>query len=215
MPAEARGTPDLKNIHINSHPSLNLINHEREHGLPIYPPRGITEVELRTEFHFGMNAYSGKELDFVNHEISEQVQAGHVAIFPLLDNRDLPKLWLSPISVIPQVGRHPWFILDLTWISLNKPTDRKDPKEVMWVGGILHRIIIKVLTEYPRIGPVYLGKVDLANTYIRIWVQIDDTPSVTFIPGGQTLVQDQCVHEFHMHPVSYQGRWCGGGQVWE
>ena len=73
----------------------------------------------------------------------------------------------------------------------------------MWVGGILHRIIIKVLTEYPRIGPVYLGKVDLADAYMRIRFRLEDTPSVAFLVPRNNPTDKQLVC-FHLSvPMGY------------
>ena len=47
----------------------------------------------------------------------------------------------------------------------------------MQFGGTLHHIIRRVLLADPKVGSVYLVKVDLSNAYIRICVLIEDTPS--------------------------------------
>ena len=120
-------------------------------------------------------------MESVHHEIAKQVQAGHALIFPLSAIRGLTNLWLSPMYFIPQVGQLPHLIFDFTWISLNKYTAQTPPEEVMRFGGTLHHIIRQVLKAYPRLGLVYLGKVDLTKTYMRLWVPIEDTPSVDFL----------------------------------
>ena len=51
----------------------------------------------------------------------------------------------------------------------------------MRFGGTLCRIIQRVLMAYPRLVPVYLGKSDLAKAYMRLWVRLQDTPSVAFL----------------------------------
>ena len=50
---------------------------------------------------------------------------------PLSVIHGLPKLWLSPMAVIPQVGCIPRLIFNFTWSGLNKAITRKPPKEVM------------------------------------------------------------------------------------
>ena len=70
--AEARGPSELQQIHPNIHPAATLINHAREHGLPIFLRRGMTEAELLAVIHYGgTHASSGKEVDFIHHEISK------------------------------------------------------------------------------------------------------------------------------------------------
>ena len=151
MCAEARGPPELQQIHPVKHPSAEILNHEREHGIPISLTRGIPEEELRAALHYGAQSSSGKEVDFVHHKIDKQVQAFHDVIYPLADVRGLPTLWISPVAIIPQVGRRPCLIFDLTWSGLNDITARKAPEEVMRFRGNLHRIMRKVLMAKPRI----------------------------------------------------------------
>ena len=134
-----------------------------------------------------------KEADFVHQELADQVQSVHIAVLPLAAVRNLPKLWLFPVTAILQVGRRPHLILYFTWNGLNEATAQEALEEVMRFGGTLRHIIRTVLLAEPRIGLVYPGKVDLANAYMRIWVRLEDTPSVGFlilrkIPTDKQLV---------------------------
>ena len=70
-----------------------------------------------------------KEADFVHQELADQVQAGHIIVFPMAAVCNLPKLWLSPVTAIPQVGRRPRIIFDLTWSGLNKATAQEAPEK--------------------------------------------------------------------------------------
>ena len=45
----------------------------------------------------------------------------------------------------------------------------------MRFGGTFYRIIRRVLMAKPRLGLVYLGKVDLANAYMQLWVRLENT----------------------------------------
>ena len=99
-------------------------------------------------------------MDFVHHEITKQVQAGHAVVSPLAAVHGLPKLCMYLVAVILQVRRWRRLIFDFTWSGLNDATTRKVPKEVMSFGDNLHRIIRRVLMADLRLGLVYLGKVD-------------------------------------------------------
>ena len=125
-----------------------------ENGLSTSLPRVTTEAELQTALHYGTHVSAGKEVDFVHHRIAEQAQSGHVVVFNLPVIRGLPKWWLYPVAKIPQLSRLPCLIFDLTWSSLNKATARKASKEVIWFRGTLHRIMRRVVTADPRLGPV-------------------------------------------------------------
>ena len=65
--------------------------------------------------------------------------------------------------------------------------------EAMYFRCDLNFILNKFLIADPRLEPVYLSKLDLANTYMRLWVRMRDLPSVTFLipketPSYQDLV---------------------------
>ena len=82
------------------------------------------------------------------------MQAGHVVVSPLEAFTALQNLWLSPVAVIPQVGRGPQLIFDFPWKGLNDKAERLASMEAMIFGGALQRILKQVLTVDPRLGPV-------------------------------------------------------------
>ena len=92
-----------------------------EHGLPIYLPRGITEVECQTALQYDTHDSVRKDVDFFHCEIAKQVQVGHSVFFPLLAICNLPKLWLLPVYIIPQVLRHPHLIFVSCGEALKSP----------------------------------------------------------------------------------------------
>ena len=53
--------------------------------------------------------------------------------------------------------------------------------EVMRFERVLQRILKQVITVDPRIRPVCLSKVDLAEAYMMLWASMEDIPSVAFI----------------------------------
>ena len=117
--------------------------------------------------------------------------------------RDLLQLWLSPVAAILQVGRRPCLIFDFTWSSLNKATAQEAPEEIMRFGVTLRRIIRRILQADPQLGPFYLGKVDLVDSYMRIWVRLEDTLFVAFLVPRNKSTDKQLV-SFHMSlPMGY------------
>ena len=73
----------------------------------------------------------------------------------------------------------------------------------MRFGGTLHHIIRRFLIADPRLFPVYLGKVDLSNAYMRLQVCLEDTPSVDFLPPNNRIEDKQLVG-FHLSlPMGY------------
>ena len=73
----------------------------------------------------------------------------------------------------------------------------------MRFGGALQRILKQVLSSDPRLGLVYLRKVDLADAYMRLWVKMEDVPSVAFLIPKKNPSDTQLV-EFHISlPMGY------------
>ena len=121
-------------------------------------------------------------------ELAKQVQAGYVAVFPLESVNALHNLWISPIAVIPQVGRRPRLIFYFAWSRINDVSKRLALMEAMRFRGVLQRILKQVLPVDPRLGPVCPIKVDLADTYMRLWVRMEDISSVALFILKKTPV---------------------------
>ena len=74
----------------------------------------MDEEERDTDILYGTHASASKEAEFIHAELVNQVQAGYVAVSPLEAFTALKNIWLSPVAVIPQVGRRPCLIFDFT-----------------------------------------------------------------------------------------------------
>ena len=152
--AKARGPLELQYINLASHRAAALLDHTRQHGLPISLQRDISEEELRTALHYGAHSSAKREVDLVHQDLADQVQAGHIVVFLVDAVLYPPKLWLSPVSTIPQVGRRSRLIFEFTWSGLNESTARETPKEVMSFGGTLRCIIRQILRSSLWLGLV-------------------------------------------------------------
>ena len=64
----------------------------------------------------------------------------------------------------------------------------------MRFGKALYRVIYCILKAPPELGPTLLNKVDLADAYMRIWVRLEDIPSVALLVPKSTPEEDE---EFH------------------
>ena len=136
-------------------------------------------------------------------KLNEQVQAWHVVISHLDVAVDLSNLWLSHISVIPQVGQSPRLIFDFRWSGHNESTKRLSPMEVMRFRSALHCILQHFLTYDTLLGPVYIREVELAVAYMRLWVEMEDVLSVAFLVPKKTPSNPHII-VFHLSlPIGY------------
>ena len=101
----------------------------------------MDEEENEAAIRYGDNVSANKEAEFINAELDEQVQAGHVTVFPLEAVNYLHNLWISPVAVILQVVKRPRLIFYFTWSGINDVSKRLAPMEAMRFGGALQRIL--------------------------------------------------------------------------
>ena len=121
---EARFPHELNQLPPKPHPATTLLDHMRVHGVTIKIEQGMTDDEITRDIRYGTHYSATKETTFVQTEIQEQAQAGHIALSPLRAVRHLTRLWLSPLAAIPQQGRKPRLIYDFSWSGLNKAVNQ-------------------------------------------------------------------------------------------
>ena len=112
--------------------------------------------------------------------------AGHVALFLLSDIQHLLGLWLPPLAETHQTGRKPILLYNFSRIRLNDQVNQVAPKESIRFGQSLHRLLDCILEAEPALGMAYLGKVDLTNVYMLIWVLLAYIPSVDLLIPQET-----------------------------
>lgn len=75
--------------------------------------------------------------------------------------------------------------MDYTFSGINVDTLPLAPKESMQFGRALQRVITKVVQLNPRYGQVQMAKIDIADGFYRIWLQIADIPKLgVALPGS-------------------------------
>jgi hypothetical protein len=78
------------------------------------------------------------------------------------------ELRLSPLSLLPQRYRRPRSIIDYTFYRINEDTVVMAPPEAMQFGKAPWRILAGIVHANPRLGSVYLSKVDIADVFYQI-----------------------------------------------
>jgi hypothetical protein len=103
-----------------------------------------------------------------------------------------PNIRLSLLGVVPQRDRRPRTTSNYTFFFVNADTVAVAPGECMQFGRALWRVIQQVKHANPRMGPIYLSKIDIADGFYRIWVRAADVPNLGVLfpsrPGDEPLV---------------------------
>ena len=99
-------------------------------------------------------------------------------VLPYHHLRHLPNLRVSPMGVVPQHERRPRPIVDYSFSHVNRDTARLAPVDAMQFGRALERIITQVVHSNPRFGPVRFLKIDIADGFYRVWLQVEDVPTL-------------------------------------
>ena len=140
----------------------------------------------------GPHKSSHGERAFVAEEMLDFCQQGYWLVLPYSVVRHLPNLRISPLGVVPQRDRRPRLIVDYSHSDVNHNTLPLAPREAMQFGRALQRVLSTIVHVDPRYGPVHLAKIDVADGFYRVWLQVADIPklgvALPVSPGGKQLV---------------------------
>jgi hypothetical protein len=122
----------------------------------------------------GPHKSAREETTFVCEEILDFCVQGYWAVLPYTHVREWPGLRISPLGVVPQLDRRPRLIVDYSYSGVNEETVPLAPKEAMQFGRALQRVMSKIVHADPKYGPVQLSKIDIADGFYRVWLQLAD-----------------------------------------
>jgi hypothetical protein len=90
-------------------------------------------------------------------------------------------LRLSPLGVVPQRERRPMTICDYSLFLVNEDTVELCLTESTQFGRALLGLLQKIARSDPRLGPVYLSKIDISDGFYRIAIHSKDVPKLAIM----------------------------------
>jgi hypothetical protein len=170
---------DLADVSTLPHPASRLLKHYKTHGAPVKFSTGAwSKYTLENALERGPHRSCMEYIDFLHEEFIDMINKQQWIILPYSEAKELPGLRLSPPGVVPQRGRRPRWIVDYSWWKVNEETLPLAPKEAMQFGHALDRILREILLADPKLGPIYLSKLDISDGFYRINLAIDDIPKL-------------------------------------
>jgi len=151
------------------HPAAHLLDHLRCHGAPIVlrtPP--WSKVQRDQAMERGSHQSATLHLEFLEQEMLTMVKKGQWLILPYEDVKNLPNLQLSPLGIVPQRDRCPRTIADYTFYGINGDTVPLTDHLPLQFRRALLRILEKIVSSNPHLGPVHIIKIDLADGFYHI-----------------------------------------------
>lgn len=147
-------------------------------------------------FCLGPHKSSQGERAFVSAagEMIDFCRQGYWLVLPQGVVSDWPNLRILPLGVVLQRDRRPRLIVDYSFSSVNAETVQLAPHEAMQFGRALQRVLSIIVHVNRRYGRVHLAKIDIADGFYRVWIQIDNVPKQAWglvlptAPGSGPLV---------------------------
>ena len=118
---------------------------------------------------YGAHISVHKEWDFMWMEILEQIISGYIVVFTIITLEDLPRLYISPVDVISQTERRPRMSYEFLWSGKNSIVGASISLKAIYFDLYLCRVLYFILEADPLFWTVYLCKVNLLGSYMRIW----------------------------------------------
>ena len=120
-------------------------------------------------------------IEFLRQEFVDMINRGQWTILPARLLSDTIQLRLSPLGVVPQRDRRPRTICDYSFFGINDETLAQAPADAMQFGRALQRILQRIHRANPRLGPVFLSKIDIADGFYRVWLKASDIPKLAIL----------------------------------
>jgi hypothetical protein len=181
---------DVKSLH---HPANRLLHFYKQHGVPVrFHTKPWTKVQTQNAISRGPHRSCHDYIEYLQEEFIDMINKSQWVVLPYQQVQNFPNLRISPPGVIPQRGRRPRWIVDYSWYDVNNDTIPIYPKEAMQFGHALDRLLREILLADPKLGPVYLLKLDISDGFYRVNLNINDIPKLGVAfpsrPGQEPLV---------------------------
>ena len=175
------------------HPASRLLQHYKFHGAPVkLHTQPWTPQQISNALQRGPHRSSLQYIDYLEEEFVDMINKGQWLILPFSTAKHLPNLRISPPGVIPQRGRRPRWICDYTWSGVNGDTIPLAPLESMQFGNALDRFLRELLLADPKLGPIFMLKLDISDGFYRMAVAPTDIPKLGVAfptrPGSEPLI---------------------------
>ena len=174
-----RVTTKLMLVRNLPHRASRLLQHLRTRGASV-PTKSApwSRDQCDPAVARGPHQSSQLEREFVAEEMLDFCLQGYWIVLPYAVATTLKGVRISPLGVVPQRDRRRRLIVDYTFSGVNADTAQWAPREAMQFGRALHRVFTTLVHAHPRYGPVHLAKIDIADGFYRVWVQIADVPKL-------------------------------------
>jgi hypothetical protein len=183
LATEVRGRSQMADgVGAIPHKAARLLDHLRRKGVRVLmqTPRWTT-AQVKQAALRGAHKSARDHAEFVCEELLEFCARGYWIVLPLSAVQNWPKLRLSPMKVVPQRKRRPRLIVDYTFSNVNQETLRLAPPEDMQFGRALQRVVTNIVHADPRYGPPYLAKIDITDSFYRVWIRAVDIPTLEVV----------------------------------
>lgn len=162
------------------HKAARLLDHLRCRGASVTLATAPCPVEHQhNAMKRGPHKSSYGEREFVHQEVLDFCCQGYWLVLPFESVKGWPSLQISPLGVVPQRNRRPRLIVNYTWSALNSETLKLAPHKAMQFGHTLQQALSQIVHADPQYGPVNLAKINIADGFYRVWVQICDIPKLS------------------------------------
>ena len=137
-----------------------------------------TSQQKKAALERGPHKSAHEHVDFLHTKFADMINKGQWTILPAKYPNETTVFWLSPLGVVPQQERRPRTICYYSFFGLNSETAQHAPPDAMQFGRALQRILHRIHHANPKLGPVYLSKIDISDGFYCIWVRASDIPKL-------------------------------------
>jgi hypothetical protein len=174
------------------HRAAHLLDQLRCHGAPAgVKTEPWDDQRKRDALQRGSHQSALQHEGFLCEEFVELILKGQWVLLPADLVLQEPNLRI-PLGVVSQQERLPRMICKFYFFLVNLDTIPLVPAKSMQFGCALWRILSTVHHADPRLGPIFLFKIDIADGFYHIWVNANGVPKlgvvVPTLPGQPKII---------------------------